>query len=153
MYLGNKIYFAKQLTFDIHAGLNSNTEDLNSGAIFNYAYSSATRTVEFSIKDGLNHKVKIPTDDELSNHVGNTWNTIQASYDSKNILSINYRLSNYVPSNPLTVWNFSFLNLVPFPYLFMSSPELSDYKYSAPNTYSSSIIEKGVENTTLRGYH
>ena len=28
IYLGNKIYFAEQLTFDIHAGLNSNTEDL-----------------------------------------------------------------------------------------------------------------------------
>ena len=27
IYLGNKIYFAKQLTFDIHAGLNTNTED------------------------------------------------------------------------------------------------------------------------------
>ena len=113
---------------------------MTSAAIFNYAYSSATRTVEFSIKDGLNHKVKIPADDELSNYVGNTWNTTQASYDSKNILSINYLLSNYVPSNPLTVWNFSFLNLVPFPYLFMSSPELSDYKYSAPKTYSSSIM-------------
>ena len=132
IYLGNKIYFAEQLTFDIHAGLNSNTEDLVAGGIFNYAYSSATRTAEFSIKDGLNYKVKIPTDDELSNYVGNTWNTTQASYDSKNILSINYLLSNYVPSNPLTVWNSSYLNLVPFRYLFISSPELSDYKYSAP---------------------
>ena len=33
IYLGNKIYFAEQLTFDIHAELNSNTEDLNSGGI------------------------------------------------------------------------------------------------------------------------
>ena len=40
IYLGNKIYFAEQLCFDIHAGLNSNTEDLNAGGIFNYAYSS-----------------------------------------------------------------------------------------------------------------
>ena len=151
IYLGNKIYFAEQLTFDIHAGLNSNTEDLSAGGIFNYAYSSATRTVEFSIKDGLNYKVKIPTDDELSNYVGNTWNTTQASYDSKNILSINYLLSNYVPSNPLTVWNSSYLNLVPFRYLFISSPELSDYKYSAPNTYSSSIIKKVLITQQLGG--
>ena len=58
IYLGNKIYFAEQLSFDIHAGLDSKTEDLNTGGIFNYAYSSATRTVEFNIKDGLNYKIK-----------------------------------------------------------------------------------------------
>jgi hypothetical protein len=67
VYLGNKIYFAEQLAFDIHEGLNNNTGDLSAGGIFNYAYSSATRTIEISIKDGLNYKVKIPTDTELSN--------------------------------------------------------------------------------------
>ena len=151
IYLGNKIYFSEQLTFDIHAGLNSNTEDLNTGGIFNYAYSSPTRTVEFSIKDGLNYKIKIPTDDELSNYVGNTWNTTQANYDSNNPLSINYLLSNYVPSNPLTVWTSSYLNLVPFRYVFISSPSLSDYKYSAPTSYSSSIIKKVLVNSQLGG--
>ena len=151
IYLGNKIYFSEQLTFDIHQSLNSNTEDLNAGGIFNYAYSSATRTVEYSIKDGLNYKVKIPTDDELSNYVANTWNTTQANYDSNNILSINYLLSNYVASSPLTVWTSSYLNLVPFRYVFISSPELSDYRYSAPNTYSSSIIKKVLVNSQLGG--
>ena len=151
IYLGNKIYFSEQLTFDIHAGLNSNTEDLSAGGIFNYAYSSATRTVEYSIKDGLNYKVKIPTDDELSNYVNNQWDTNTANYDSKNILSINYLLSNYVASSPLTVWTSSYLNLVPFRYLFISSPELSDYKYSAPNSYSSSIIKKVLVNSQLGG--
>ena len=151
IYLGNKIYFSEQLTFDIHAGLNSNTEDLSAGGIFNYAYSSATRTVEYSIKDGLNYKVKIPTDDELSNYVNNQWDTNTANYDSKNILSINYLLSNYVASSPLTVWTSSYLNLVPFRYLFISSPELSDYKYSAPNSYSSSIIKKVLVNQQLGG--
>ena len=151
IYLGNKIYFSEQLTFDIHAGLNSNTEDLNAGGIFNYAYSGATRTVEYSIKDGLNYKVKIPTDDELSNYVGNIWNTTQANYDSNNPLSINYLLSNYVPSNPLTVWTSSYLNLVPFRYLFISSAALSDYKYSAPTSYSSSIIKKVLVNQQLGG--
>ena len=151
IYLGNRIYFAEQLTFDIHAGLNSNTEDLSAGGIFNYAYSSATRTVEYSIKDGLNYKVKIPTDDELSNYVNGTWNTTQANYDSNNPLSINYLLSNYVPSNPLTVWNSSYLNLVPFRYIFISSSTLSDYKYSAPTTYSSSIIKKVLVNSQLGG--
>ena len=151
IYLGNKIYFSEQLTFDIHAGLNTNTEDLNAGGIFNYAYSSATRTVEFSIKDGLNYKVKIPTDAELSNYVNATWNTTQTNYDSNNPLSINYLLSNYVPSNPLTVWTSSYLNLVPFRYLFISSAALSDYKYSAPTSYSSSIIKKVLVNQQLGG--
>ena len=151
IYLGNKIYFAEQIAFDMHAGLNTNTTDLNTGGIFNYAYDSATRTVQFSIKDGLNYKVKIPTNDELENYVSNTWNTTQANYDSSNPLSINYLLSNYVPSNPLTVWTSSYLNLVPFRYIFISSPELSDYRYSAPNTYSSSIIKKVLVNSQLGG--
>ena len=149
IYLGNKIYFAEQLTFDIHQNLNTNTDDLNSGGIFNYACSSATRTVEFSIKDGLNYKVKIHV--ELSNYVNNQWDTNTANYDSKSILSINYLLSNYVPSNPLTVWNSSYLNLVPFRYLFISSPELLDYRYSAPNTYSSGIIKKVLITKQLGG--
>ena len=151
IYLGNKIYFAEQIAFDMHAGLNTNTNDLNTGGIFNYAYDSATRTVQFSIKDGLNYKVKIPTNDELENYVNNTWNTTQENYDSSNPLSINYLLSNYVPSNPLTVWTSSYLNLVPFRYIFISSPELSDYRYSAPNTYSSSIIKKVLVNSQLGG--
>ena len=67
VYLGNKIYFAEQLAFDIYEGMNNNTTDLSAGGIFNYAYSSATRTIELSIKDGLNYKVKIPTDDKLKN--------------------------------------------------------------------------------------
>jgi len=151
VYLGNKIYYSEQLAFDIHAGMNSNTEDLNSGGIFNYAYDSATRTVEFSIKDGLNYKLKIPTNGELANYVNNSWNTTQANYDSSNPLSINYLLSNYVPSSPLTVWTSSYLNLVPFRYIFISSPELSDYRYSAPNTFSSSIIKKVLVSSQLGG--
>ena len=55
VYLGNKIYFASQLCFDINEELNSNTTDLSAGGIFNYAYDEATRTVEFSIKEGLNY--------------------------------------------------------------------------------------------------
>ena len=151
IYLGNKIYFAEQIAFDMHAGLNTNTNDLNADGIFNYAYDSATRTVQFSIKDGLNYKVKIPTNDELANYVNNQWDTNTANYDSSNPLSINYLLSNYVPSNPLTVWTSSYLNLVPFRYIFISSPELSDYRYSAPNTYSSSIIKKVLVNSQLGG--
>ena len=58
VYLGNKIYFASQLCFDINEGLNSNTTDLSAGGIFVYDYDEATRTVAFSVKEGLNYKVK-----------------------------------------------------------------------------------------------
>ena len=54
IYLGKRIYFAEQLAFDIHEGLRNNTTGLSAGGIFNYAYSSATRTIDISIKDGLN---------------------------------------------------------------------------------------------------
>ena len=151
IYLGNKIYFSEQLCFDIHAGLNSNTEDLNAGGIFNYAYSSATRTVEFSIKDGLNYKVKIPTDAELANYVNDTWNTTQANYDNRSPKSINYLMSNYVPSSPLTVWTSSYLNLVPFRAIFINSPDLTDHHYNSPASYSSSIIRKVLVDSQLGG--
>ena len=151
VYLGNKVYFAEQLAFDMAEGMNNNTTDLNAGGIFAYAYSSATRTVEFKIKDGLNYKVKIPTDSELENYVNGNWNTTQASYDNRNPVSINYLLSNYVPSSPLTTWTSSYLNLVPFRAIYISSNTLTDYRYSAPNTYSSSIIRKVLVDAQLGG--
>ena len=76
--------------------MNNNTTDLSAGGIFSYSYSASTRTVEFKVKEGLNYKLKIPTDAELKNYVNNTWNTTQSNYDSSNPLSINYLLSNYI---------------------------------------------------------
>ena len=151
VYLGNKIYFSEQLCFDINEGLNSNTTDLSAGGIFVYAYDSATRTVEFKIKDGVNYKVKIPTDEELSNYVNGQWNTTQSNYDNRNPVSINYLLSNYVETSPLSVWTSSYLNLVPFRAVYINSPELTDNHYSAPNSYSSSIVRKILINQQLGG--
>ena len=151
VYLGNKIHFASQLCFDINEGLNNNTTDLSAGGIFVYAYDEATRTVAFSIKEGLNYKVKIPTDEELNNYVNGTWNTTQANYDNRNPLSINYLLSNYVETSPLSVWTSSYLNLVPFRAVYINSPELTDHHYSAPTSYSSSIIRKILTNQQLGG--
>ena len=105
----------------LNEGLNSNTTDLSAGGIFVYSYDEAARTVEFKIKEGLNYKVKIPTDVELANYVNNSWNTTQANYDSSNPVSRNYLLSNFVPTSPLTTWTSSYLNLVPFRYLFITS--------------------------------
>ena len=65
VYVGNKVYFASQLCFDLNEGMNSNTSDLSAGGIFVYSYDEATRTVEFKVKEGLSYSVKIPTDEEL----------------------------------------------------------------------------------------
>jgi hypothetical protein len=151
VYLGNKIYFASQLCFDISEGLNSNTTDLSAGGIFVYSYDEATRTVEFKIKEGLNYKVKIPTDTELATYVGGSWDTGTVPYNSSNPVSINYLLSNFVPSSPLTTWTSSYLNLIPFRYLFITSNYLTDYHYSAPNSYSSAIIKKVLCTEQLGG--
>ena len=151
VYLGNKIYFAEQLAYDMNEGMNSNTEDLATGGIFVYSYSSASRTVEFEIEDGLNYKLKIPTDTELKNYVNNQWNTTQSNYDSSNTLSINYLLSNYVATSPIATWTSSYLNLVPFRAVYINSPELADHHLMSPSTYSSSIIRKVIVSEQLGG--
>ena len=160
--MGNKIYFAEQLAFDIHEGMNNNTTDLSAGGIFNYAYSSATRTIELSIKDGLNYKVKIPTDDELKNYVGGTWDNVNAPYNNNDPVSINYLLSNFVATNGgLTVWTSSYLNLVPFRSVMIHCPELADHHFSSPASYSSNIVRNvlidqqlgGIVNDTNTAFH
>ena len=151
--LSNKIYFAEQLSFDIVSKLNDAVRDLNANNdIFVYAYSSATRTMEIKVADGLNFKLKIPTDTELSSYVGSEWNRNDADYNNTIPLSINYLLSNYVPtSGGLTTWTSSYLNLIPFRALYLNSPDLTDHRYSAPNTYSSSIIRKILIDQQLGG--
>ena len=151
VFLGNKIYFAEQLCFDMVEGMNNNTTDLTSGGIFVYAYSSATRTVEIKIKDGLPYTIKIPVDEELQNYVNGIWDNVSVPYDNRNPVSINYLLSNFVPTSPIAVWTSSYLNLIPFRYIFITSNALSDYRYSAPNSYSSSIIRKILVTEQLGG--
>jgi hypothetical protein len=151
VYLGNRIYFSEQLCFDMVEGMNNNTTDLSADGIFVYAYSSATRTVEIKVKDGLPYTIKIPTDTELENYVDGIWDSVSAPYDNRKPVSINYLLSNFVPTNPIAVWTSSYLNLVPFRYVFITSNALSDYRYSAPNSYSSSIIRKVLCTEQLAG--
>ena len=151
VYLGNKIYFSEQLCFDMVEGINNNTTNLSAGGIFVYSYSSATRTVEMKVKDGLPYTIKIPTDTELENYVNGIWDNVSASYDNRKPVSINYLLSNFVPTNPIATWTSSYLNLVPFRYVFITSNALSDYHYSAPNSYSSSIIKKVLCTEQLGG--
>ena len=151
--LSNKIYFAEQLSFDIVNKLNDAVRDLNANNdIFVYAYSSATRTVEIKVADGLNFKLKIPTDEELSSYVGSEWNRGDADYNNTVPLSINYLLSNFVPTNGgLTTWTSSYLNLIPFRALYLNSPDLTDHRYSSPINYSSSIIRKILIDQQLGG--
>ena len=151
VYLGNRIYFSEQLCFDMVEGMNNNTTDLSADGIFVYAYSSATRTVEIKVKDGLPYTIKIPTDTELENYVDGIWDSVSAPYDNRKPVSINYLLSNFVPTNPIAVWTSSYFNLVPFRYVFITSNALSDYRYSAPNSYSSSIIRKVLCTEQLGG--
>ena len=149
------------MCYDINEGLNSNTTDLTAGGIFVYAYDEATRTVEYKIKEGLNYKVKIPTDTELANYVNGLWDSVSAPYDNRDPVSINYLLSNYVPSNPLIIWTSSYLNLVPFRSVMLHCPELADHHYSSPASYSSNIVRKilidqqlgGVVNDTNTAFH
>ena len=151
VYLGNKVYFAEQLAYDMNEGMNNNTTDLSAGGIFVYSYSSATRAVEFKVKDGLNYKLKNPTDTELKNYVGGNWDNISVPYDSSNPRSINYLLSNYVATSPIATWTSSYLNLVPFRGVYINSPELADHHLMSPSTYSSSIIRKVLVSEQLGG--
>ena len=152
VYVGNRIYFAEQLAFDLNEGMSNNTTDLSAGGSFVYAYNSATRTIEIKTKNGLSYSIKIPTDYELKTmYINGVWDTDQSNYDSRDPVSINYLLSNYVETSPLTVWTSSYLNLVPFRALYLTSPELSDGHYASPNSYSSSIIRKILINQQLGG--
>ena len=161
VYLGNKIYFAEQLSNDLVAGLNNDVRDLNSdNDIFVYAYNASNRTLSISVADGLNFRLKIPTDNELANYVNNVWTT--PSYNNRDPVSINYLLSNYVATNGgLSTWTSSYLNLVPFRSVMIHCPELADHHYSAPASYSSNIVKKvlidqqlgGVVNDTNTAFH
>ena len=150
VYLGNKIYFSEQLCFDVNEGMNNNTTDLSAGGIFVYSYSSASRTVEFKIKDGLTYSIKIPTDTELQNYVNGIWDNVSAPYNNNDPVSINYLLSNFVPSSPLTTWTSSYLNLVPFRSVMIHCPELADHHYSSPRFIFIKHCEKNIDRPAIR---
>jgi len=83
--------------------------------------------------------------------VNGQWDSVSTPYDNRDVVSINYLLSNYVETSPLSVWTSSYLNLIPFRAVYINSPELTDHHYSAPNSYSSSIIRKILINQQLGG--
>ena len=51
-----------------------------------------------------------------------TWDSVSTPYDNRGPVSINYLLSNFVPTNGgLTSWTSSYLNLVPFRSVMLQS--------------------------------
>ena len=90
------------------------------------------------------------------------WDSVGVPYDNRDPVSINYLLSNYVPTTGgLTTWTSSYLNLVPFRSVMLHCPELADHHYSSPASYSSNIVKKilidsqlgGVVNDTNSAFH
>ena len=96
-----------------------------------------------NLNDPLTYKIKIPTDEELETYVNGEWNRGQFEYDNLRPKSPINLLSNYIAYDPASSWLSGYFKLVPFQNVYINSPQLSDYKYSAPNTFSSSVIKKG----------
>ena len=107
--------------------------------------------MELKLNDPLNYKIKIPTDEELETYANGEWNRGQFEYDNLRPKAINYLLSNYIAYEPATSWLSGYFNLVPFANIYINCPQLSDYKYSAPNNFSSSVIKKNQINQQLGG--
>ena len=105
--------------------------------------------MELKLNDPLTYKIKIPTDEELETYVNGEWNRVE--YDNLRPKSINYLLRNYIAYDPASSWLSGYFNLVPFQNVYINSPQLSDYKYSAPNNFSSSVIKKVQINQQLGG--
>ena len=135
--LKNQVFFASQLVGRIgnllsqeadNAGLPSN--------LFTSSYDSDQRRMILNITDNA-YSFKIPTDKELQE---------MSIWQGSNILdpmSINNLVGNYEEKAPTSgTWQGNLMNLNPFNSLYIVCTELSDFHYSAPDSYSNSIIKK-----------
>ena len=148
--VSGEMYFANQLSFKIQSELNTAFNDIVPD-LFLTVYGQSERKMELKLNDPLTYKIKIPTDEELETYVNGEWNRGQFEYDNLRPKSINYLLSNYIAYDPASSWLSGYFNLVPFQNVYINSPQLSDYKYSAPNNFSSSVIKKVQFNQQLGG--
>ena len=98
--------------------------------------------MELKLNDHLTNKIKIPTDEELETYVNGEWDRGQFEYDNLRQKSVSFLLSNNIAYDPASSWLSGYFNLVPFHNVYINSPQLSDYKYSAPNNFCSSVIKK-----------
>ena len=132
--LTNQVYFAAQLSGSIVTLLNTATNDIQSD-LFTYNYDSDQRKLNITISNSA-YSFKIPTDKELK----------AVPWDGQTLtdpMSINKLVGNYEEKAPTSAtWSSGLFNLNPFNSIYILSPELSDFHYSAPDGYSNSIIKK-----------
>ena len=131
---------------ELNAAFNDVTPDL-----FLTVYGQSERKMELKLNDPLNYKIKIPTDEELETYVNDKWNRGQFEYGNLRPKSNNYLLSSYIAYDPASSWLSGYFNLVPVQNIYINCTQLSDYKYSAPNNFSSSVIKKVQINQQLGG--
>ena len=132
--LTNQVYFAAQLSGSIVTLLNTATNDIQAD-LFTYNYDSDQRRLNITISNSA-YSFKIPTDKELK----------AVPWDGQTLtdpMSINKLIGNYEEKAPTSAtWSSGLFNLNPFNSIYILSPELSDFHYSAPDGYSNSIIKK-----------
>ena len=132
--LTNQVYFAAQLSGSIVTLLNTATNDIQAD-LFTYNYDSDQRKLNITISNSA-YSFKIPTDKELK----------AVPWDGQTLtdpMSINKLIGNYEEKTPTSATlKSSLFNLNPFNSVYILSPELSDFHYSAPDGYSNSIIKK-----------
>ena len=148
--VSGEIYCANQLSYKIQTELNAAFNDITPD-LFLTVYGQSERNMELKLNDPLNYKIKTPTDEELETYVNGEWNRGQFEYDNLRPKAINHVLSNYIAYEPATCWLSGYFDLVPFANVFINCSQLSNYKYSAPNNFSSAVITKVHINQQLEG--
>ena len=130
----NSVYFASALSGAVSSKLNQATNDIQTD-LFDFVYDSDSRTMRLLLTNGA-YTFKVVTDKEI------TTTTIWDGNIISEPDSINRLIGNWEIKEKATYWDSSMFNLVPFSSIYVLSPELSDYHYSAPNGYSNCIIKE-----------
>ena len=141
--LTDQIFFASRLSGAIVSGLNSQTNDIQAD-LLGQVYDSDSRTMRLFLNSS-DYKLKVPTDSELA------FGTVFNGANVPEHLSINQLIGNYIIKEPAISYTSGFFNLIPFNAVYIVCNELSDFHYSAPNSYSSGIIKKVPIITNLGG--
>ena len=141
--LTDQVVFASRLSGAIVSGLNSQTNDIQAD-LFGQVYDSDSRTMRLFLNSS-DYKFKVPTDSELA------FGTVFNGANVPEHLSINQLIGNYIIKEPAISYTSGFFNLIPFNAVYIVCNELSDFHYSAPNSYSSGIIKKVPTTTNLGG--
>ena len=131
---GNSVFFASALSGSVATKLDQETNDIQSD-LFGFLYDSDSRTMRL-FSNNASYKFKILTDKEL------TTTTLWQGNIVPEPLSINRLLGHWTEFQPTIDWTSGLFNLQPFNSLYIVSPTLSDYHYSAPNGWSNAIIKK-----------